>query len=158
MEVWIPVSPPPAGVARLEGRAKVTVSFQNSNASSQGVNDGIEPKSSGEQPAALTHWWPHKGGEEWVQYTWDRPVTVAGSRVYWFDDTGRGECRIPSSWRIEYLEDGRWKAIESAYPVALDKWCAVKFPPVKTTALRLVVKMQTAWAAGIHEWQVIPAE
>ena len=27
-------------------------------------------------------------------------------KVYWFDDTGQGECRVPRSWRLLYLEDG----------------------------------------------------
>src|ERR1035438_6472617 len=60
----------------LEAQAKVTVSFANDNSQPQGINDGVEPKSSGEQPSALCHWWPHKGTEEWAQYTWKKPVQV----------------------------------------------------------------------------------
>jgi hypothetical protein len=51
------------------------MSFANDNCQPGGINDGIEPKSSGDQPTALCHWWPHKGTDEWVQYTWSEVVT-----------------------------------------------------------------------------------
>jgi len=97
MKVWLPGEPRPSAVGGLETQAKVSLSFVSGNCQPWGVNDGLEPKSSGEQPSALCHWWPHSGTNEWVQYTWKKPVTVNGSKVYWFDDTGRGACRLPSS-------------------------------------------------------------
>jgi len=158
MEVWMPMSPPPPTVSTIEGDARVTISFPNSGyAKPYGINDGIQPKSSGEQPAALCHWWPHKGTTEWAQYDWEKPVSLNASSVYWFDDTGRGECRIPSSWRILYKSGNDWvpvKLTSDSYPVKLDRWCRVEFEPVKTTALRLEFKMKDGWAAGVHEWKV----
>lgn len=156
MQVWMPIIPP-APPTTLEGRARVDVSFANTNSRPDGINDGREPRSSGEQPAALCHWWPHSGGEEWAQYTWPEPVTVAGASVYWFDDTGRGACRLPVSWEIHYRDGGEWKAVRAAseYPVQIDAWCDVRFAPVTTDALRLVVRMQPEWAAGVHEWRVL---
>jgi hypothetical protein len=84
------------------------------------------------------------------------PLQVSGARVYWFDDRGRGECRLPASWRIEHLAGRDWKSVTTteAYPVAKDKWCAVRFAPAKTTALRLVVQLPPNFAAGVHEWKV----
>ena len=160
MKVWLPTTPPTLPILGLESRAEVTMSFVSGNCQPWGVNDGAEPKSSGEQPAALCHWWHHKGGEEWVQYTWKKPITVAGVRVYWFDDTGRGECRLPASWRVMYLDGKDWKPVEAQgkYDAQLDRWCELRFEPVNTTALRLVVQMQRGGAAGVHEWKVIPAE
>ena len=83
-------------------------------------------------------------------------MQVSGAKVYWFDDTGRGECRLPASWRIEYLDGADWKPVAAAeaYPVAKDKWCAVRFAPLKTTALRLVVQLRPHFATGVHEWKV----
>jgi DUF1680 family protein len=160
MRVWHPLAPPVPQIKGLEGYAKVTMSFVNWNCQPEGINDGIEPKKSSDQPAACCHWWDHKGTEEWVQYEWKNPVVVAGSKVYWFDDTGRGECRIPESWKIMYLDNGQWKPVQntSDYVIKKDQWCEVRFNPIKTTALRLVVKMQPNWAAGVHEWKVIEAE
>jgi len=156
MKVWLPVSPPVLAARGLEARAKVTVSFANDNCQPEGINDGLEPKSSGEQPGALCHWWPHKGTVEWAQYTWKTPVEVSAARAYWFDDTGRGECRLPAAWHIEYLDQGAWKAVAAtdSYPVAKDKWCVVRFAPVRTTALRLVVQLPPNFATGVHEWKV----
>ena len=91
MKVFIPVAPRTPAAGGLESEAKVSMSFVSGNCQPRGVNDGLEPKSSGEQPAALCHFWPHAGTAEWVQYTWKSPVTVKGSKVYWFDDTGRGD-------------------------------------------------------------------
>ncbi len=160
MKVWLPVVPPAPKVGGLESRAKVSVSFANNNSQPSGINDGIEPKSSGEQPGALCHWWPHKGTDEWVQYTWSAPVTVCGAKAYWFDDTGRGECRLPASWQVQFLDGNEWKpvAAQGDYAVAKDKWCEVSFAPVKTTALRLAVRLPQGWAAGVHEWKVVESD
>jgi hypothetical protein len=156
MKVWLPTSPPALLERGLAGRARVAVSFANNNSQPRGINDGLEPKNSGDQPGALCHWWPHKGTAEWAQYTWKTPVRAKGAQVYWFDDTGRGECRLPASWRVEYLEGGEWKpvAAKAPYPVAKDKWCVARFAPVKTTALRLVVQLPPGFASGVHEWKV----
>jgi hypothetical protein len=160
MRVWIPVSTPQPVAGGPERRADVAMSFVSGNCQPSGINDGIEPKSSSEQPAALCHWWPHKGGQEWVEYSWKKPVTASGARVYWFDDTGRGECRLPVSWHLLQREGNDWKpiAVTAGYPVEMDRWCEVTFAPVTTTALRLVVEMQPGWAAGIHEWKVTSPE
>ena len=156
MKVWLPVAPPVTLVRGLEAQAKATLSFANDNSQPQGINDGVEPKSSGEQPSALCHWWPHQGTEEWAQYTWKKPVQVSGARAYWFDDTGRGNCRLPASWRIEYRDGSDWKPVTTTenYPVAKDQWCAVRFAPVKTSALRLRVQLPPNFASGVHEWKV----
>lgn len=154
MMVWVPTTPPKPILAGLERSAKVEMSFVNSNCRPQGVNDGVEPKSSGESTAALAHWWNHKGGEEWIQYSWPSQVRASSVQVYWFDDTGRGECKLPKSWRLEALVDGAWAPIEASYPIKLDGWCEVTFNPIKVTALRMKVQMQDGWAAGVHEWKV----
>ncbi|NWF86133.1 MAG: glycoside hydrolase family 127 protein [Bryobacteraceae bacterium] len=160
MKVWLPTSAPVPRIGGLEAQAKVSVSFASNNAQPSGINDGAEPASSGQQPAALCHWWPHKGSEEWAQYTWTKPVRLAGVRVYWFDDIGRGECRLPAGWSVAYREGDAWHPVKAtgAFTVAADRWCEVRFEPVTTAALRLQVKLQPGWSAGVHEWKVIEAE
>ncbi|MEI2722690.1 MAG: beta-L-arabinofuranosidase domain-containing protein [Verrucomicrobiota bacterium] len=160
MKVWLPTTPPALGAGGLAARARVTMSFASNNSHPQGINDGIVAKQSSDQPAANCHWWPHKGSDEWVQYSWPKPVSVSGARAFWFDDTGRGECRVPAAWHIEFLDRGEWRLVEvqGGYPVAKDKWCEVGFAPVKTTALRLALKLQPGWAAGVHEWQITEAD
>lgn len=156
MEVWLPSVPPPSPVLGPEGKAEVGVSFRSGNAQPHGVNDGVEPVSSSEQPKALCHFWPHKGGEEWVQYSWKTPQRVTGVKIYWFDDTGRGECRLPESWKLQAQRGENWVDVPlSSAPKALDKWNEVTFPVVETTALRLVIRQQERWSTGIHEWKVV---
>jgi DUF1680 family protein len=161
MKVWLPTTPPSPAGGGPESQAKVSVSFANSNCQPQGINDGVEPGNSAEQPALLCHWWPHKNTEEWAQYTWKAPKTFDGAKVYWFDDSRRGGgCQLPESWKILYREGEEWKPVAgvSGYPIKLDGWCEVEFAPVTTTALRLGVKLRPNWAAGAHEWKVREAE
>jgi DUF1680 family protein len=160
MQVWLPTSPPPARVIGLEAKATVTLSFTSSNCDPEGIHDGAEVHSSSEQPAACCHWWPHKGGTEWAEYTWHPPQHISGASVYWFDDTGRGECRVPKSWRLLYMTGEDWTpvTVHGAFEVAKDRWCEVTFDPITTTDLRLEVQMQDGWAAGVHEWKVRPAD
>jgi DUF1680 family protein len=160
MKVWLPVAPPPQVAGGLEAQAQVSLSFVSGNCQPEGIHDGVEPKSSGEQPASNCHWWPHKGTDEWAQYTWRKPVTVSGTKVYWFDDTGRGECRLPAAWQLEFLNGADWQPVRAKgdFAVAADQWCEVAFEPVTTPALRLRVKLQKEWAAGVHEWKLMESD
>ncbi|WP_165072937.1 glycoside hydrolase family 127 protein [Paludisphaera rhizosphaerae] len=156
MKVWLPTEPSPGTAGVGEKAARVTMSHVSSNAQTEGANDGVVPPRSNVTPPVNSHWWPRKGTEEWLQYAWDSPRTFSSSKVYWFDDTGRGECRVPSSWRLEYRDNGTWKPVEARgpYKLALDGWNEVAFAPVTTDALRLVVQLPQGWAAGVHEWTV----
>lgn len=160
MKVWLPVAPPAPAPGGLERQATVSSSFVSGNASLEAIHDGRPVEGSRQHPGQLAHWWPHKGTAEWVQYTWPAPVLLSGATVYWFDDTGVGECRLPAGWGLEYLEGNDWKPVAAtgSYGVALDQWCEVGFEPVRTTALRLRIRMREGWAAGIHEWRVREAD
>ncbi len=145
MIVWIPETEAAAKPAPFL-TPKVTSS--PSRRSPLTVNDGDESTS--------FDWWPKKGSTEWVEYTFEKTETVSQSELYWFDDTGRGEVRVPASWRILYREGDHWKPVEStaSYAVEKDKYNKVTFQPVTTNALRLEVTMQPTWSAGIEEWKV----
>ncbi len=160
MKVWLPTTPPVPPAGGLETRAKVSLSFASGNCHPEAINDGLEPKGSRQHPGKLCHWWPHKGTLEWVQYTWKKPVTIQGAEVYWFDDTGSGECRLPASWRIQYLDGIDWKPVKARgdYGVKLDAWCAVQFDAVTTTSLRMEAQLKSDWAVGVHEWRLTEGE
>jgi hypothetical protein len=118
------------------------------------INDQEEPRSS-DQPNPF-HWWPNKGTTEWVEYAFAKEMMISETAVYWFDDTGHGECRVPASWRVLYKDGEQWKPVEPLQPYGRDKdrYNTVRFKPVRTTALRLEVTLQPNWSAGIQEWQV----
>jgi len=156
MLVWIPRREDvakPTPLPTVATQSKVTTSGgQNPRA----INDGMEPAYMGDESNPFFHWWPKKGTNEWVEYAFAEPATVSEAMLYWFDDTGHGECRVPESWRLLYKDGDDWKPVEAASPygVAKDQPNRLSFKPVRTTALRLEVKLQERWAAGIWEWTV----
>lgn len=160
MQVWMPVTPPSPSLGGPETHAQIALSFVSGNCHPEAIHDGVLPKNSGDHPGALCHWWPRRGTREWAEYRWPEPITLNAARVYWFDDTGHGACRLPTKWHMEYLSHTGWLPVPnaSAYPIAKDQWCDTTFDPVTTTALRLQVQLQPEWAAGVHEWQVSEAE
>jgi hypothetical protein len=158
MRVWVSPNPVPSPFRGQEVKATVSTSFANSNSDPAGSNDGYIPSSSGDNSPKQMHFWPHKGGEEWVQYSFPSSVTVSTARVFWFDDTGHGECRIPKLWKMQVREGSNWKAVtlksSSKYGIALDGWNEVNFSPVSGREFRLLVSQQEKWASGLHEWQI----
>jgi len=130
------------------------VSFSHPGSGPEAINDQKVPNGFEEVP--LFHWWPRKGGEEWVQYDFARRAKISSSDVYWFDDTGHGECRVPQSWKLLYRENGEWKPVPDAtgYGCVTEKFNRTSFTPVVTDGLRLDIQLQTNWSAGIYEWKV----
>jgi hypothetical protein len=155
MMVWIPntlASAHPTPVPTIASRAKVTTSRGNNPSA---INDQSDPTSSEDQ-TSFFHWWPKKGTTEWAEMAFEGATTVSETEIYWFDDTHRGECRTPESWRLLYKDGESWKPVETTEPfgTALDTFNRVRFKPVNTTALRLEVKLKPNWSAGIQEWRV----
>jgi uncharacterized protein len=156
MTVWLAKDPAKARVAKepgLSAKAKVTASERAVDPGH--ANDQFEPEASDDE-ASFMHWWPKKGTLEWLEYDFETPVRAAESSVYWFDDTGGGECRVPASWRILYKSGANWLPVKAAggYAVAKDAWNTVTFTPVRTNALRLELQMQKDWSAGVQEWKI----
>ena len=120
------------------------------------LGDGLEPASSSDETIPRHTWWTHRGSTEWVQYDFPQSKEVSSVEVYWFDDSGKGECRVPRGWRLLYLDDLQWKPVPNAISagVARDQWNRMRFQPVKTTALRLEAELQPQYSGGILEWRV----
>jgi len=156
MEVWIPddatvAKPKPAPT--IASKSKVSASIDNPRMY-RALNDQYEPADSKDGSASYLHWWPKKNTAEWVQYDFDSTYTVSSSKVYWFDDSPWGGCRIPASWRLLYRKDGQWVAVKnsSPYTITKDGYDTISFEPVTTTAMRLEVQLPPEFASGIHEW------
>jgi hypothetical protein len=156
MAVWIPNRPTsarPQPLPTLASRAKVTASPAGRNL--RAVNDQGEPRSSRDGTNSFFHWWPEKGSTEWVAYEFDTPTSLSEVEVYWLDDTGSGESRLPAAWRVLYKDGEEWKPVEAAGPYGVEKdaYNKVTFKPVTTSALRLEVTLTPQWSAGIQEWK-----
>lgn len=138
-----------------------TIAFNSKASASYGgtlkaLSDQLEPKNSIDHDNRFYHAWPHLGTKEWVRYDFDKPCIVSKVKVYWFDDTGIGACRLPKSWQLLYKDAENWKPVKNKdeYGTAKDTYNTVKFEPVKTSALKLEIQSREKFAMGIHEWIV----
>jgi len=122
------------------------------------LGNGMEPARSDDDSIPRFTWWPNKGGHEWVQYTLPAPEEVSGVEVYWFDDMGHGECRVPESWRVLWRDGSQWKPVQNAadFPVAKDRFNSAAFVPVTTDAVRLEAQLQKGFSGGILQWRLKP--
>jgi hypothetical protein len=141
-------------VAAAPTDASPSASFVH--ASLDAIMDRQNPKSSDDSSAGNFDWWNHRNRIEWLQYDFKHPRTISSSEVYWFDDTGHGECRIPKSWRLLYKDGDAWKPVEGAseYGVKLNEFNRVTFSPVTTTALRMEVQLPEKFSSGVSRWRV----
>ncbi len=159
MVVWVPTELPPAPKPEnvtLAIFARATSSHTWRADHIRALNDAVLPKSSGDLSIPRFTWWDHKGTTEWVAYEFDKAIPLSRAEVYWFDDTGRGGCRVPKSWKLLFRDGNDWKLVEATgpYGVEKDKFNAVAFKPVTTKALRLEVELQPSFSGGILEWRV----
>ena len=131
-------------------------SYVNPTDSIEAAWDGKIPARSADGSIPRFTWWDHKGTAEWIQYDLDSSKSISCVEVYWFDDTGKGGCRIPKSWKVLYQDGEKWKDVANAkgYEVALDRFCRVDFDPVKTDAVRIEVQLQPEFSGGILEMRV----
>jgi DUF1680 family protein len=158
MAVWLPrlrtlaVAKPPETTA---SRATVVASHTWASDTELAANDRRLPSGSADESIPRQTFWPHKGTVETMEYRWSEPVTIAGSSVYFFDDsTNGGGCALPAGWRLFALVGETWTPIDAQFEVARDKACAVSFAPISTTSLRLEMTLAPERSAGVLEWTV----
>ncbi len=159
MTVWIPrdvvharIPPLPT----LASRSAASASHCFSHDTVDALNDEVEPNGSNDHDVPRLTFWDHRGTAEWVQYDLPEPAELSGVAVYWFDDTGRGACRVPKAWRVR-VDDGAGFHLVSArlaFGVDLDRYNVVDFAPRVVRRIRLEVDLQDAASAGILEWRL----
>ena len=158
MKVWLAQdlkATNPSQPATLASQSKIESSMRLP--SLQSINDRLVPKDATDRSIPYTHWWPKNNTTEWISYTFPEAATVQSSTVYWFDDQPWGGCSVPDSWKLYYKDaQGQWQPVEDAdaYPVEKGAACTVNFKPVKTTAMKLEVKINERLSAGVFEWSV----
>ena len=120
------------------------------------INDLREPAGSGDRLKRHFDWWPAKATNQWVQYVFAKPTRIRAVEVYWFDDTGIGECRMPKSWQLFYRKNDEWKPVtnSSGYGCEPNQYNRTTFDAVETDALRLDAQMPDHFSAGILQWRV----
>ncbi len=157
MTVWLPVSDSvvrPLPAPTIAGKSKVTASIPTK--ALMAINDQYEPKNSNDHEWPFYHLWPKNDSWEWVQYDFKKPEKVSFTKIYWFDDSPEGGCRIPDEWELLYLSAGKWKPVNpvTPYKTTKDTWNELTFSPVTTASLRIRMKLNKKYSTGIHEWVV----
>ncbi len=156
MEVWLARQKEIAQPLPEPSIASTSKASASGGRGIEALNDQIEPESSIDHSTRYFHWWPKKGTLEWVQYDFKNTTRVSEVSIYWFDDTGIGECRVPKSWRILYKSGEKWIPVKNLdpYGVDKDKYNKVRIAPVFTKALRLEIQLPGEFSTGIQEWKV----
>ena len=91
-----------------------------------------------------------------MQYDFDQETTISNIHIYWFDDGPDGGCRIPETWKVTYLKNGKWKEVSThgKYPVLKDEFTTIEISNVKTKSMKLEIKLQENFSGGILEWKL----
>ena len=134
----------------------VSASHCFSKDSLRGVMDGNLPKRSSDKTSPKHTFWPRTGSKQWLQVQFPNAKTLQQAGVYWYDDTGRGKCRVPESWRLLYHDGAGWEPVSAAgkFGIEADKLNEVNFAEVKTDRLRIELQLQTGFSAGVLEFAV----
>lgn len=126
------------------------------------LNDG-KVRANPLPPEMWGTWNGNNPKQAWIEYRWPKPVTIDGSRIYFFADQPAGSgigVAPPASWHLEYW-DGAWKPVTAAggYPTAPGAFQDVRFAPVTTRCLRAVFDASSAGGTsagiGVEEWEVL---
>ena len=147
----------PTPAPTVASTAKLSVSFHRGGMDPGRINDQQMPRNATDGFAPNFDFWPPKGGTEWIAYEFANPVTTDSVTVSWFDDTGTGECRLPTAWRLLQRDAaGKWQAVEALtpYPIRKSEPVVLKFKPVTTAALRLEIDLPPDYSSGLYEWEV----
>jgi len=145
----------PDGELEDDAEIEVSASHCNGSDSLDAVIDGREPKNSNDHDIARMTFWDHKGTKEWIELDFGKARKVSQSSVYWFDDTGRGQCRVPKSWTLSYRSGDQWIPIKTSDSLGVekDRYNTVKFESVETLGLRLEIQLQENFSGGVLDWK-----
>ncbi|WP_433060787.1 family 43 glycosylhydrolase [Dactylosporangium sp. CS-033363] len=114
-------------------------------------------------------WTGSNPAQQWVQYTWDQPMRIAGSQIDFWNDQPQGSgvgVAAPARWKIQYwdLGAGQWADVAhpSGYPTSTAGYQNTTFDPVTTTQVRATFDASTNGstysAVAVEEWKVLAAQ
>ncbi len=132
-------------------RTRITASHVNDGDSLEAPDDGRLPTSSADTSIPRFTWWDRRGTTEWIQYDLREVRDLSQASVYWFDDTGSGESRVPDSWRVLWLDGETWRAVDNTIPYAVtaDQLNTTTFTPVRTQYVRVEVGLRPTCSGGV---------
>jgi len=161
MLVWIPETPdlcdvPGESGGLYQGNVAIHASHVDRHTTLRALNDGALPRSSSDHLPPRATFEDHRGTAEWVRYDFLEEQRFDHAAVYWFDEGEEGTCRVPASWKLEYLDGAEWREVTligGSYSTAVDRLNEVSFAPIRSVSLRLGIQLQPGYCGGILEWE-----
>ena len=139
------------GRANLAPVATPSSSFVSGHESLATINDGFEPRNSGDHRHGCYGNWPEHG-TQWIQYEWRQPISTDGVDVYWWDD--HQGVRLPKAARVLYWNGSAFVPVSAMLGVEHDRYNSAAFSEITTTKLRLEIDAQDNYSTGVIEWKV----
>ena len=132
-------------------RTRITASHVNDGDSLEAPDSGRVPESSADTSIPRFTWWDRRGTTEWISYDLRSVRELSQASAYWYDDTGSGQCRVPQSWRVLWLDGDTWRPVDNttAYDVSLDRLNTTTFTPVRAQYVRLEVVLRPTYSGGL---------
>ena len=154
MNVWpasVPEAARPKPADTLTHLSKTTASYVH--VSLDAIKDQIIPENSADSSGLQLDFWPHEGTTEWVLFEWEKNHKISNVNAYWFDDSGRGGCRVPKSWKVYFRVGDEFRPVKNAGPYGTDAdtFNEVTFQTVYTSAIKIEIVLQDKWATGVQE-------
>lgn len=127
------------------------------------LNDGVAPTAP-LPPDMWGNWRGDNPAQEVLEYRWDTPVEINGSRIWFFADQPAGSgigVAPPKDWQLLYWNDGGWKPVltPDSYPSGAGEYLDVSFPTITTRCLRVALTASTDGKShagmGVEEWEVL---
>ncbi len=139
--------------ANLAVAAKSATSYVSGHETISALNDGFTPANSNDKSHGAYGNWP-RTGLQWVEYAWDKTVSLSSTAIYWFDDANG--VRLPKSARLLYWDGSTFLPIPDATIVGLDKdrFNTSRFPAINTRRIRLEFEGNASFSTGVLEWRV----
>ena len=132
-------------------RTRITASHVNDGDSLEAPDSGRVPESSADTSIPRFTWWDRRGTTEWISYDLRSVRELWQASAYWYDDTGSGQCRVPQSWRVQWLDGDTWRAVDNTtpYDVAVDRLNTTTFTPVHAQYVRLEAVLRPTYSGGL---------
>lgn len=146
----------PALRVNLAMVARVTGNFVSGDSGYAVLNNGAEPRNSGDTARGSYGTWPQTG-PQWVVYEWDQPVSTDSVDVYWWQD-GQG-IALPTSAQLSFWDGSRFVPVPSARGGGLvgDRFNRTTFDRVTTHQLKLAFVGNGEKSVGVLQWKVYSA-
>ena len=140
-----------AGLVNLAPVATPTTSYVSGDQSIAAINDGMNPARSREHYGN----WP-RGGTQWVEYTWSKPISTNKADVFWYAD-GAG-IHLPKASRLKYFNGTEYVEVPNAEGLGVkgDAWNVTTFDEITTDKIRLEMDAEgdPQISTGITEFRV----